>query len=189
MSAYQHVQARNPNLLEIDRRFPSFSLTTPENSSLPAEPHDQRILRALVDERIVMNSKLFKEVVIREGKRSRLSGSASLLMTVRLAAAVVQAERESGSLSGMLKAMLETIRQTDIVGWYDDRLTVGLLLTEISGAKDVVATAILKRLREAVGDRHPLLEFSVSRQFHDYESFENYESLTLNAGGYPNQRI
>jgi hypothetical protein len=80
-------------------------------------------------ERDVLNEQLFRRMIAIERKRTERSKEPFLLM-------LLDAGNQSGSemqmeqaLENMATALLASSRETDIVGWYKERTTVGVMFT------------------------------------------------------------
>jgi len=54
-------------------------------------------------------------------------------------------------LAPLQRGIFSSIRNTDLVGWYDyNKRALGILFTEIAEPNQVTASATLKRVREAI---------------------------------------
>jgi lipopolysaccharide/colanic/teichoic acid biosynthesis glycosyltransferase len=113
-----------------------------------------------LEDRPVLNEDSFKKMIAIERKRTERSREPFLLMLL-----------ESGStnpLDRIQVAMLETTRETDIVGWYREKSTVGVLFTGLAiEDRNIVLSTILSRVSAALRDELTVEQFSqISLSFH-----------------------
>lgn len=77
---------------------------------------------------------MFKRVLSLERKRSERSRQRFVLMLLHTGN-LLQTERGEESLGGITKAIFQSIRETDLPGWYQKDQVLGVICTEIgSGA-------------------------------------------------------
>jgi len=88
------------------------------------------------------------------------------------------AAKNAGSLESMVSALLTSIRETDVIGWYKDRTVIGVMYTGlIVNNKNSVLSMILNRVSTALGDRLTSDQFSqVSISFHFFPDDWDEES-------------
>lgn len=121
----------------------------------------------LVEDRTILNVYEFKKMIAIERKRTERSREPFLLMLL-----------ESGPgcpLPRIQAAMLETTRETDVVGWYREQTTVGVLFTGLTiPDRNVALSTILGRVSTALRDELTVEQFSqISLSFHFFP--DNWE--------------
>ena len=120
-----------------------------------------------------MSEELFRKVLSIERKRSERSRHRFVLMLVH-AGKVLQAEGGEMVLEGITKALSTFTRETDLHGWYQNGLVIGVICTEIGTGdmtSDPECSAFQSELRHAIQSRtgadecDPYLFPCVSRRF------------------------
>ena len=119
------------------------------------------------EERVILNEESFKRMIAIERKRTERSREPFLLMLVE-AGNSQRVEKHGKPLDRILSAMLSSTRETDVVGWYKDRITVGVMFTGLAiEDKNVVLSTILSRVSAALRDELTTEQFSqISLSFH-----------------------
>jgi lipopolysaccharide/colanic/teichoic acid biosynthesis glycosyltransferase len=79
----------------------------------------------------VLNEKTFKRMIAVERKRTERSGGCFLLMLLEAGNQQSFGKNEN-SLINILAALPSSIRETDMIGWYKDRTTVGVMFTGLA---------------------------------------------------------
>jgi lipopolysaccharide/colanic/teichoic acid biosynthesis glycosyltransferase len=118
-------------------------------------------------EREVLNEGTFKRMISVERKRTERSRRPFLLML--LEAGNHQGSEKSGkALDNMLSVLLLSIRETDVIGWYKDRTTVGVMFTGLAGNdKNSILSVILSKVSTTLQDQLTPDQFNqVSISFH-----------------------
>ena len=118
-------------------------------------------------EREVLNEGTFKRMISVERKRTERSRKPFLLML--LEAGNHQGSEKSGkALDNMLSVLLLSIRETDVIGWYKDRTTVGVMFTGLAGNdKNAILSVILSKVSTTLQDQLSPDQFNqVSISFH-----------------------
>ena len=118
-------------------------------------------------ERDVLNEQTFRRMIAIERKRTERSKEPFLLMLLD-AGGQTGAEANGASLENMASSLLASSRETDIVGWYKERTTVGVMFTGlvVNDKKSVLST-ILSRVKFMLRDDLIFKQFSqVSISFH-----------------------
>lgn len=118
-------------------------------------------------ERDVLNEQLFRRMIAIERKRTERSKEPFLLMLLD-AGSQAGAEANGASLDSMASALLASSRETDIVGWYKERTTVGVMFTglAVTDKKSILST-ILSRVKFMLRDDLVFRQFSqISISFH-----------------------
>lgn len=132
---------------------------------LPRRNHPIESL--IVGEREVLHETAFKRSIAIERKRSERSKEPFLLMLVEVGSdpASRDSQRVLESMVGVLRA---SSRDTDVIGWYKQHATLGVMFTGLIVAdKGLILTTILARVSEML--RHELTfdQFNqVSLSFH-----------------------
>jgi lipopolysaccharide/colanic/teichoic acid biosynthesis glycosyltransferase len=129
------------------------------------------------EERVVLNEESFKRMIAIERKRTERSREPFLLMLVE-AGNSQRGEKHGKPLDRILSAMLSSTRETDIVGWYKDRITVGVMFTGLAVEdKNIVLSTILSRVSAALRDELTTEQFSqISLSFHFFPDQWDHEN-------------
>ena len=119
------------------------------------------------EERVILNEESFKRMIAIERKRTERSQEPFLLMLVE-AENSQRAEDRARPLDRILSAMLSSTRETDVVGWYKDQITVGVMFTGLAVEdKNGILGTILSRVSAALRDELTSEQFSqISLSFH-----------------------
>ena len=118
-------------------------------------------------EREVLNEEAFQRMIAIERKRTERSRKPFLLML--LDAGNHQGSGKNGkALDGIVPALLLSIRETDVIGWYKDRATVGVIFTGLLvDDKNSILSTILTRVSTTLRDKLTFEQFNqVSISFH-----------------------
>jgi lipopolysaccharide/colanic/teichoic acid biosynthesis glycosyltransferase len=120
-----------------------------------------------VAKREVLQEEAFKRMVAVERKRTERSAKPFLLML--LETGEYQGREKSGKvLASVISALLPATRETDIVGWYKNQSSVGVMFTELAmfDQKSLLST-MLARVSGILRDSLTLEQFNqVSISFH-----------------------
>ena len=118
-------------------------------------------------ERRVLPEETFKRMIAIERKRTERSRNPFLLML--LETGKYHASEKNGKvIANILVALLESTRETDVIGWYEDRSSVGAMFTEL-GAEDrpSILSTMLSRVSAILQDKLTFEQFNqVSISFH-----------------------
>jgi lipopolysaccharide/colanic/teichoic acid biosynthesis glycosyltransferase len=120
-----------------------------------------------VAKREVLQEDAFKRMVAVERKRTERSAKPFLLM--RLDAGEYQSGEKNGKvLANVISALLPATRETDIIGWYKNQSSVGVMFTElVMFDQKSILSAMLTRIGGILRDSLTLEEFNqVSISFH-----------------------
>jgi exopolysaccharide biosynthesis polyprenyl glycosylphosphotransferase len=100
----------------------------------------------------MLSEAAFLRMLALERKRSERSHRRFVLMLLHVVK--IQAYARSGATAqGILDALCESTRETDIKGWYDKSVTIGVIFTEIGdAAKKTVVQALSNKVRKALRD-------------------------------------
>jgi lipopolysaccharide/colanic/teichoic acid biosynthesis glycosyltransferase len=140
---------------------------TPRNSVNDVSPGGAVFKSATVEARDVVNEDAFQRMIAVERKRTERSKKPFLLM-------LLDADNHQGSgrngkaLDGIVPALLLSIRDTDVIGWYKDRATVGVIFTGlVADDKNSILNVILARVSTTLREKLTSEQFNqVSISFH-----------------------
>jgi lipopolysaccharide/colanic/teichoic acid biosynthesis glycosyltransferase len=120
-----------------------------------------------VGERAVVNEETFRRMISIERKRTERSRKPFLLML--LDTGNHQNSKKSGkALDKFLSAMLASIRETDVTGWYKNQGTIGVLFTELAiDDKNSILSTILTKVSTTLQSNLTFEQFNqISVSFH-----------------------
>jgi len=136
----------------------------------------------------VLDEASFTQLIAVERNRSERSGTPFLLM-------LLDAGKESGSavseatLHGMASVLASYTRVTDMVGWYLQKKTVGVLFTGLDrNERDSIASAILGRVKLVLRDElafSQLNQVNIAFHFYPDEWSQSETGRTANQTLYP----
>ncbi len=118
-------------------------------------------------EREVLNEEAFLRMISIERKRTERSRKPFLLML--LDAGIHRGSEKNGkSLDSIVPVLLSSTRETDVIGWYKDRATVGAIFTELLvDDKNSILSTILTRVSTMLRGSLTFEQFNqVSISFH-----------------------
>jgi lipopolysaccharide/colanic/teichoic acid biosynthesis glycosyltransferase len=115
----------------------------------------------------VLNEGTFKRMIAVERKRTERSGEPFLLMLLE-AGNLQSLEKNEKALVNILSVLPTSIRETDIIGWYKDRTTVGVMFTGLARKdKSSILSVILNKVSTTLRDQLTPDQFNqVSISFH-----------------------
>jgi lipopolysaccharide/colanic/teichoic acid biosynthesis glycosyltransferase len=124
-------------------------------------------LSELVVERGVLDAESFRRVIAVERKRTERSKAPFVLMLVELAQ---NSEKVAPALETVMSVLLASSRDTDQVGWYRAKTTIGVLFTGlIGGDKSAILMTILSRATNTLREELSFEQFSkISISLHYY---------------------
>ena len=130
------------------------------------------------EERAIQNEENFKRMIAVERKRTERSREPFLLMLLEAGNHHQRAEKNTNALDKIIAAMLLSTRETDVVGWYKDRTTVGVMFTGLTiEDKNAVLSTILSRVSAALRDELTSDQFSqISLSFHFFPDHWDHEN-------------
>src|SRR5271170_4934745 len=126
--------------------------------------------------REVLKEDTFKRMIAVERKRTERSREPFLLML--LEAGKHQSPEKSGkALDNILSVLPISIRETDVIGWYTDRTTVGVMFTGLScNDKNSILSVILNKVSTTLrGQLTPDQFNQVSISFHFFPDDWDYD--------------
>ena len=127
---------------------------------LPSKPFS-------VSERKVLPEDTFQRMIAIERKRTERSRKPFLLML--LETGEYHSSAKNGKvIANILSALLQSTRETDVIGWYKDQLTVGVMFTElVSDDKKSILSTMLSRVSSILQDKLTFEQFNqISISFH-----------------------
>jgi lipopolysaccharide/colanic/teichoic acid biosynthesis glycosyltransferase len=139
------------------------------------------------ENRVVLNEETFKKMIAVERKRTERSKEPFLLMLIE-AGCEQRSDPKASALDQIVSAMLITTRETDLVGWYKDRLKVGVMFTGlVAQNKAMVLSTILSRVSVALRDRLTSDQFSkITLSFHFFpDAWDDHSVSPSNPVLYP----
>lgn len=118
-------------------------------------------------ERSAFDEAAFRRMLAIERKRTERSGKPFLLMLLGVGN-LQHAEKNGKALDSILSALLSCTRETDVVGWYRERSTIGTLFTGLLVEdRSIVLSTILTRVSNTLRDMLTSEQFSqVNISFH-----------------------
>ena len=120
-------------------------------------------------ERGELDEESFRRVIAVERKRTERSKAPFVLMLLEVADP--NSERTAQALRSAMSVLLATSRDTDLVGWYKEKTTIGALFTGlVASDKSTALTTILSR---------------VSSTLRDELSFEQFNLINISLHYYP----
>lgn len=127
-----------------DETMTSIRESNPENPS--GSPFESQS----AEEREILDELSFKRMIAIERKRTERSNEPFLLMLLE-AGNPTSPELSSSTLENMAVALLSASRGTDVVGWYKDRATIGLIFTGlVIKDKNAILGTILTRVKSTL---------------------------------------
>ena len=134
--------------------------------------HDPLFESDLPVERRVLAEPAFRNMIAIERKRTERSREPFLLM---LAETISPAQRGDHLLESVASVLLQSSRETDIVGWYSHRAAMGALFTGLADDdRELIRTTILARLSSLLDGELPPDQLERIRiSFHFYP--DNWE--------------
>jgi lipopolysaccharide/colanic/teichoic acid biosynthesis glycosyltransferase len=118
-------------------------------------------------ERRALNEEAFRQMVVVERKRTERSGNPFLLMLLT-AGDQEDLNKARTALGNTLAALLKSTRQTDVIGWYKNHKTIGVVFTGFSmDDRSNILSTILGKVSNTLRDHLPPAQFSqLSVSFH-----------------------
>lgn len=101
--------------------------------------------------RTVLSEKTFRSKIAIERKRTERSSEPFLLMLAEVGRPEQQGE-DIRLLDRIASVLLLSSRETDVVGWYTDRTTVGAMFTALLDDREFIRNTILSRLSSMLDD-------------------------------------
>jgi hypothetical protein len=153
MSSHEQVELRTPGLRGVENWVVKLSTAGSVGSHIKESARKLNlttIFARSIEERPIVGGNLFRHLLSLERKRSERCGSSFMLAVLGIED-MLRAQDERKVLAPLQRGIFSAIRSTDLVGWYEEnQLALGILFTGIAEPNQVVASAILKRLKEAI---------------------------------------
>lgn len=142
-----------------------------------SNPADSLFDCIAAEERVILNEEGFKRMIAVERKRTERSREPFLLMLLE-AGNHQRTDKKGKALDKIISAMLASTRETDIVGWYKDGTTVGVMFTGLTiEDKNAVLSTILSRVSAALRDELTSDQFGqISLSFHFFPDHWDHEN-------------
>jgi lipopolysaccharide/colanic/teichoic acid biosynthesis glycosyltransferase len=83
----------------------------------------------------ILSEEFFTKMLWLERKRTERSGRRFLLMLLNTGR-LLKAGNKQNPLPKIIGAITQTVRDTDLIGWYEDPAVIGVIFTEIDGSDD-----------------------------------------------------
>jgi lipopolysaccharide/colanic/teichoic acid biosynthesis glycosyltransferase len=115
----------------------------------------------------VLNEEAFRRRMAVERKRTERRNDPFLLMLLE-AEGQANSKRSLKSLNNAVSALLPTIRETDVIGWYKDGITAGVMFTGLATCdKSSLLSMILSRVTHVLRNELTFEQFSqIGISFH-----------------------
>jgi lipopolysaccharide/colanic/teichoic acid biosynthesis glycosyltransferase len=120
------------------------------------------------EERGTLGEEAFQRMISLERKRSERSRKPFLLMLVDMGDHKQPSEKAAKALGSILSAVSACTRETDVVGWYKNRCSIGVMFTEI-GLEDraSVLSTMITRVSDTLKNTLSFEQFNqVNLSFH-----------------------
>jgi exopolysaccharide biosynthesis polyprenyl glycosylphosphotransferase len=116
-------------------------------------------------ERRVLSQETFRRMIAIERKRTERSRKPFLLMLLETGK---YHEKNGKVIANILAALLESTRETDVIGWYEDQSSVGAMFTElVAEDRSSILSTMLSRVSAILQDKLTFEQFNqVSISFH-----------------------
>ena len=115
----------------------------------------------------ILSEEAFHKMISLERKRTERSLKPFLVMLLDLGEEVLT-NGSSGTLGKILEVLVQSTRETDAVGWYKDRLVVGVMFTELDvEERRNILNTVLTRVSTSLQDNLSFEQFGqISISFH-----------------------
>lgn len=135
---------------------------------------------------LVLPETRFLDAIGQERRRSERSEKPFVLMLVRLH----QAPRNgagNGPMGKVVSAVLHFVRETDVIGWYQQGQVLGVIFTELGDAeKNTVLFSLKKRATNAIRDNAPdQTTLAVTFTFHFFPEDSRLDGHSMDLALYP----
>jgi lipopolysaccharide/colanic/teichoic acid biosynthesis glycosyltransferase len=127
-------------------------------------------------EREVLNEDAFRRMIAIERKRTERSKEPFLLMLLE-AGKQQGSEKSVRALDSMVSVLLSSTRETDVIGWYKERMAIGAIFTGlVVNDKNSILSLILSRISTTLRDELTFDQFNqVSISFHFFPDEWDHE--------------
>lgn len=138
-------------------------------------------------ERRALDEESFRRIIAVERKRTERSKAPFVLMLVEIANQ--NTAKSAPALETVMAALLTASRDTDVVGWYKGKTTIGALFTGlVSGEKSAILMTILTRATSTLREELSFEQFnliSISLHYYPDDWDENGPGRPSNPALYP----
>jgi lipopolysaccharide/colanic/teichoic acid biosynthesis glycosyltransferase len=138
-------------------------------------------------ERRVLDEESFRRVIAIERKRTERSKAPFVLMLLEVANQ--SPDKAASALESVMSVLLASSRDTDVVGWYKSKTTIGALFTGlIAGDKSSILMTILSRATNTLRDELSFEQFNlinISLHYYPDDWEENGPGRPSNPALYP----
>lgn len=138
-------------------------------------------------ERRVLDEESFRRVIAIERKRTERSKAPFVLMLLEVTNQ--SPEKAASALESVMSVLLTTSRDTDLVGWYKSKSTIGALFTGlVAGDKSSILMTILSRATNTLRDELSFEQFNlinISLHYYPDDWEENGPGRPSNPALYP----
>jgi exopolysaccharide biosynthesis polyprenyl glycosylphosphotransferase len=137
--------------------------------SVPSKP-------VSVGEREILHEEAFKRLISVERKRTERSSKPFLLMLLETGGHYTS-EKNGHVLANILSALLAATRETDVIGWYKNKATAGVMFTELEiDDKNSILSTMLTRVSNILQGTLTFEQFNkVSISFHFFPDTWDHE--------------
>lgn len=117
---------------------------------------DEAAIRSILadesGEQISLSEEAFRKMLTIERKRTERSGKPFLLMLLDVGTQHMYSRSEQ-ALVKIMSTLTSSIRETDVIGWYKDRIVIGVMFTGlIDDDRNGILNALLGRIRALLQD-------------------------------------
>jgi lipopolysaccharide/colanic/teichoic acid biosynthesis glycosyltransferase len=152
------------------------------------ETTTRSVLSSSRNERDAVNEEVFRRMLVIERKRTERSGKPFLLVLLESGKPQVSGKVEK-TLESILSALLSSTRETDVIGWYKDRTTIGAMFTGlVDDDRNSTLSAIMTRISNTLRDMLTCEQFNqISITFHFFPDDWDHDTQgrPSNAALYP----
>ena len=162
--------------------------TLPANDPLTADTEDMRDNHHRSVVLGLLPQEIFISMLSRERKRSERSHRRFVLMLLE-SANLLKPSADPKSMERVLGALSKTMRETDLIGWYEEHHVIGVIFTEIGDAEGrSVASALVSKVPNALCSTLGIEQINqISLSFHVFpeDSQEQGSGRTADRALYP----
>jgi lipopolysaccharide/colanic/teichoic acid biosynthesis glycosyltransferase len=135
-----------------------------------------RFSSMIAQEREILSQQAFVRMIAIERKRTERSRRPFLLMLLDAGNQQIS-DKNGKALSRIVPALLSSTRETDVIGWHNDRPTVGVIFTGLlTDEKKSILNTILTRVSTTLRDKLTFEQFNhISISFHFYPDDWDHE--------------
>jgi hypothetical protein len=120
------------------------SVTSPGKKGQPVNNRESQ-LQKLLDSKEILPERVFHRMISLEEKRSKRTQRPFALLFMN-AGRTLPFETNAGPLLSIVPVLQAHTRETDLIGWYETNVSVGVMFTEITVGNDLILSTILSRI-------------------------------------------